>query len=58
MLGLVYDGVEDTLTAHTRGKPSNLTGSVSGSRLKLQIQQVLSTPKVELNQDPKELGGF
>jgi len=58
MLGLVYDGVNDTLTAHTRGKPSASDGSVSGSRIKLQINQVLSIPKVVAILDPKKFGGY
>lgn len=57
MLGIVYNGITDTLTAQTRGKPQGLNAEMSASRLNLQIQQVLSVPAYELLLDPQKFGG-
>ena len=58
MLGIVYNGITDTLTAQTRGKPQGLNSVISASRLNLQIQQVLSSPAQELVPDPQIFGGY
>jgi hypothetical protein len=57
MLGIVYNGITDELTAQTRGKPQGLNAVISASRLKLQIQQIISVPAYDPPLDPQSFGG-